>query len=717
MTACLLSFVAAQAQQRSLSWKKHVGIAEDLVQQGKLTEAGDHYMMAWRQKPRKSDLAYKAGEYFFASKEYRKAADALRHIKDAGKKFDKVRFIYARSLKQSEQYDEANREFVFFMSEYDGPDAAQMAQLTQNEIRGCEWALKYNVDDPNKNEVNLYHLSDNVNSYEIEYAPIPVGDDILYFSSNAGGSSKIYRSQRVNGEWTKPSVTKDIGDQVTHPHFGNGSFTPDGRRFYFTQCDGKNNAQSECQIYVMQDNNGRWGSPQALPSYINEAGSTSTHPNLQHVDGKEVLFFASDRKGTSGGLDIWMATKNAGNDALDFTFPKNLGPNVNTPGDETSPFYAAKSRTLYFSSNGQVGFGGLDIFKVLGTDGDWGAPENLGKPFNSSADDWFCTPQNNGESGYLVSNRIFGTEKISTSHEDIFYFDLPRVHLAARGQVFDGKNTSQPLRDVEVKLYEVMGSGQKRLLASKSLPNGQFDFALLPSKSYRMDVLKDGYQSHSFEFDTETNRSEFGEDVFLAKTELRLTPPDVAAAPTRKALDPTSSTASSDSKTLPPAVIRAPEAKEESRLNVRPIKQPVSITEPEHTGAAPSVPIVKTPDHGVSTAIRGETTHRPDEAAAMPLIGSDARGYPTINVPSGVYYAVQVQAMPDYKEARYRNIANFGNIITEEVEGKQGLFRIMVAPFYSLSEARALQKDIRRSGFDRAFIVKYDNGRRVGRVN
>ena len=132
-----------------------------------------------------------------------------------------------------------------------------------------------------------------------------------------------------------------------------------------------------------------WSQPERLPDYINMKGVTATHPFPVHIGGQEFLYFASSRTGGRGGMDIWYVTRDLGIDNNDFTFPVNLGPSVNTLGDEITPYYDQTEGALYFASNGLISIGGFDVFSSRGTEVNWSVPENVGLPYNSSADDYF----------------------------------------------------------------------------------------------------------------------------------------------------------------------------------------------------------------------------------------------------------------------------------------------------------------------------------------
>jgi hypothetical protein len=121
-----------------------------------------------------------------------------------------------------------------------------------------------------------------------------------------------------------------------------------------------------------------WTAPERLPDYINEQNVSTTQPNVV-VDGNtEILYFASNRSGGMGGMDIWYTTRETNSNANDFTLPINAGSRINTKADEITPFYDKIEGNLYFASNGGISIGGMDIFKVKGAKSQWQAAENVG---------------------------------------------------------------------------------------------------------------------------------------------------------------------------------------------------------------------------------------------------------------------------------------------------------------------------------------------------
>ena len=336
----------------------------------------------------------------------------MEKIKD-NPDFPSGRLLYAQSLQQSEQFDAAIPEYLIYLNSYTQPDREQVVENIEEKIRGCTLAIQQGDSTQRTDKVRISHLNEGVNSADQDIAPLPYGDDVLYFTVQAKQRIRLNRTQWINEDWAfaQPVTSLPIPPQAS---FGNGSFSPDGSRFYYTQCANGVLKTSECGIYVLERTDLGWSAPQALPATINLPNTLNTHPFVWYQGSYEYLFFTSDRKGGKGGTDIWY-TKRDRQPNTPFDAPTNAGDLINTAGDELTPFYDAESRSLYFASNGRATFGGLDIFKSKGSEQQWTTPENLGFPYNSGADDWYYVENRSKTGGFFVSNRLFGMEKIAST--------------------------------------------------------------------------------------------------------------------------------------------------------------------------------------------------------------------------------------------------------------------------------------------------------------
>ncbi len=553
---CLLVVgLSAQVQKPSsdISWRKRISMADEFVEKNDYASAAVFYESVFTEKSSKLDIAYKAGEAYLNSRNYPEAAKLFKAVKDETKEYPKVQYYYAKALKQSGDYKAAIPVFESFINNYQSGDAAMMKTLVDNEIAGARYALKLRNSN-RAADVKMEHLSRMVNSDKKEFAPIPFVENLMYFSSMSEGMGQIFRSERGGGGWDRPEKPS-IFKSMEKPHFGHGSFTPDRKSFYFTQCDLDKSGELRCDIYVMPRVNNAWKKAVRLPDYVNEDGSTSTQPYVTVVNGKEILFFASDRKDGVGGMDIWYATRAEGASDFNYSVPVNLGPTINTIGDDVTPFYDKISEVLYFSSTGHPGVGGYDVFSSSGKIGNWNQPKNLGFPTNSGADDYYYILGGSREYGYLISNRLEGTKKEYTDNDDIFQFEKKEIEVVIKGSIYEEGNDSKLLDNVTVGLIEINETGSENVLETKRFNDGEYFFRLSPKKKYKIEAARDGYEAKYFEIETDnfSGNSDFTQDLALEKIEIVQAPPKPPIKPPVKpGQKPQSSSAVGDVDNYPP---------------------------------------------------------------------------------------------------------------------------------------------------------------------
>jgi len=421
LLAILMLFpLGMQAQ----SFAKLVESADQLWAKGDYAGAASSYEQAARLKQNNPETMLLAAEGYYQIRDYGRAAECYRYAEKALRSDDLVWLHYARALKQADKPTEAIQVFRLLIGSYGGADREQVAAVATIEIKGCQSAIQA-IENQKVIDTtwSVHRLSDSLNSLENEFAPIRWNDHVLYFFTKARGQTELLRSLRNAGEWQPPQPAIGLPSAIW-ADLGSGSLSPDGQRFYYTRCPENKDADGTyppCALHVTRRAaTGNWGEPERLRDYLNLPGSTVMTPFITHAAGREVLFFASDRPGGCGGLDLYRCERPLASDDLDFSFPQNLGPQVNTLGDDLAPYYSPLEGTLSFSSNGHVTLGGLDVFQSRFTPDGWSAPNPLGSPFSSPADDLFFVPDSTGKGGILVSNRLFGPAKNSTRHNDLF---------------------------------------------------------------------------------------------------------------------------------------------------------------------------------------------------------------------------------------------------------------------------------------------------------
>ena len=664
-----LALISPLIAQKSLSWKKQSKLADQQFESGDFANAAKNYEEAWTKKRKKKELIFRAGEAYYSLKDYRKAAEAYQNVKDENAVFPLVGLKYARSLKQDGQYDKAATEFQKFVDNYAGQSKAILQDIIEIEIEGCE--LGKNAPLQANRSLNLQLLSSNINSDESEFAPYMLGNE-LYFSSAKGGTARIYSSMRQGNNWGQANTPANF-PIIQNGHVGNGAFSSDNTRYYFTICNADqryNELTSRCEIFVTKRTGNSWSQPERLPDYVNMKGVTATHPYAVSKNGQEFLFFSSNRSGSRGGMDIWYISRDLGLDNNDFTFPVNLGPTINTLGDEISPYYDGNSGTLYFSSNGQVSIGGFDIFKSTGDEVNWTIPDNMGVPVNSSADDFFYIKNADGASGFLVSNRVSGGEKTSTRHSDIFSFggsiNSPISNsgsIVLQGTVYD-QATGNPLPAFEVYLYEIFNDGRESLMVNQTFSNGSYYFDILPNRMFKVEVRSSGFQPRTYQFSTDDpNMNQYGQPVFLAKA------------------------TGGNVESFPPP-------------NTNPTTTPTNPTT-----ISPSPGTLIDGNTGVTYTARGTSPNDNFEYT------SNAPRY------QGIYYKVQLVALRkfDPNHSSFQPLKSYGRIDGETIT-RRNLTRILLGDFFSKQEAINMLGTVQQSGFPNAYLVQYENGVRYGKI-
>lgn len=652
-----LLLIQPLAAQKKESWKQLVKDAEVLAVKRDYAAAADHYERAWRIKEKKTELAFQAAENYYQNRNYRKAAELYQLLRDDADDYPLLGLKYARSLKQDGQYAKATEAFESFLNSYSGEGKAMLRDIISNEIAGCE--LGTQLPAQMDKAIELVFPGGTVNTGSMEFGPVSAPDGSFRFSSDRGGVARIYSmGQETNGSGT--AKTPGNFPVIQNGQYCHGSYTPDGARFYFTICNADekwDDVNTRCEIYYLSSMNNGWSAPQRLPDYINAAGKNATHPFVFYTGSEEWLFFSSNLDGGRGGMDLWYVKRPKDNPQAAFSQPVNLGPVVNTAGQEISPFYDTEKETLYFSSTGHISIGGFDIFQTKGQTSSWSMVENIGMPYNSSADDFGFISDVNQTGGYLVSNRPFGGEKPNTTNTDIFRFNNLNRRLALRGAVYN-KTQGDILEDVQVDLYQVM-EGMERLVGSEQFEDGRYEFIIEPNQKYKVECYKTGYSLQNFAFSTDDpSRVVYGEAVFLEEEQ--------------------------------------PETED-------PVSAPVLDEQP--------APAKEVDDEFLNAAGKEytESGYGPDDKLTYKTRSPRYRGD---------YFKIQVSAESRYNPGlkKFQNLKAHGSVETEYLV-KAKVTRVMIGAFFDAEEAFEKLPAIRKLGFPGAFVVKYSDGRRFGKIN
>lgn len=301
-----------------------------------------------------------------------------------------------------------------------------------------------------RDEYLAYISPDNRSCYFVRRVPVQNKD-------------KVYASDKEKEVFMVATRDKtgvfDAGEPMIYPfnasddNQGGCTISIDNKHLYFAMMRQEGGNQPNCDIYVSDEQNGEWSPIRKLSPNVNHPVYWDSQPTIA-ADGI-TLYFASDRPGGYGGIDLYVARKDLRTG--EWGLPQNLGPKINTTGDEKTPFMHSDSETLYFSSNGHSGFGGYDIFYVRKNDkGEWEEPENIGAPINGATDDTGFFVSTDTKSGYFFS---FDDPKVrgkGVGRYDLYMFELykearPQEVAMIKGDVKDNEGNQVFRAEVEIK--------------------------------------------------------------------------------------------------------------------------------------------------------------------------------------------------------------------------------------------------------------------------
>ena len=469
---------------------KNLKKGEKFLSLGEYYDAADQFKQAYTKTPPKErenrgKLALKMARCYNKINSTPKAVNAYRNAIRYNQASLDDRLAYARLLLKNGEYKQAEKEFKILVDSM--PDNI----LAQNGLKSAQMVPGW------KKAGSRYQVKkmDVFTSRRADYSPMLLGDEYeqIYFTSTRNDAQGdelsgitgtkagdiFYSEKDDKGKWSRPEAIA-TGLNTDYDE-GSCCFTPDGKEMYLTQCVTDPASPRFAQIVTSSRSDAAWGKVQKL-EITQDTLSTYAHPAIS-PDG-EWLYFVSDMPGGMGGYDIWrVRITPSGLGGVE-----NLGSPINTPGDEMFPTFRPNG-DLYFSSNGHIGMGGLDIYIArIDEKTQQYKIEHPGYPLNSEADDFGMTFEGPHNRGFFSSNR-----KDGRGYDHIYSFNNPEIVTTMKGWVYEKDGYELPAAQVMV----VGNDGTYRKLPVKS--DGSFTLPIHPEVDYLVMASCKGFLNHKEE--------------------------------------------------------------------------------------------------------------------------------------------------------------------------------------------------------------------------
>lgn len=482
----LLTAVAAGCRTPKLSE------ADAQFQRGEYYDASVTYKKVYNklrkkeERPQRGEVAFKMGRCYRLLNMSARASAAFQNALRYEYPDSTTHFMLAQALHADGKYAAALRSYDKYL-EFCPDDS-----LAINCAEGCRTAQEIRA----RGSRYVVKQAKLFNSRRADFCPMYLGTDCdqIYYTSTtekATGDKKseitgmknadvFFSKKNEKGEWERPEPVE--GELNTEFDEGIVAFSPDAQTMYLTKARRELNAPTSVEIYTSTRSDAKWSAPVKF-EITADTLSTFGHPAVS-PDG-EYLYFVSDMPGGYGGKDIWRISLKERQGSL-----VNLGPDINTEGNDDFP-YVRSDGSLYFSSDGHPGMGGLDIFRTtaVGDPADlrWKV-ENMGFPINSAGDDFGIT-FGKGEDGFFSSNR--GDAR---GYDHIYSFEYDPVRITIEGLVMD--KDEEPVKNAIIRIVGNDGSNQKEVARD----DGSFSFALQRGVKYVMLAGAKGYLNQKQEF-------------------------------------------------------------------------------------------------------------------------------------------------------------------------------------------------------------------------
>ncbi len=571
-----------------------------------------------------------------------------------------------------------------------------------NELLGyCKNSIEFTEDT--LQNVRVINLGPVINSKDDEYSPIVTPDESRMVFTYRGEKSiggklndkgepdehgryteDIYISFKSPDDWmydedvwlepTSISINSDLDDASI-------ALSLDAQTIFLYKFDQENGGD----IFYSHLDGKVWGELKALEGDVN---TKHWEGSMTIASDGQVLYFSSDKPGGMGGRDLYRAEMQE-----DGTWGNvsNLGPVINTPLNDDSPYLHLDRKTLYFSSQGHNSMGGYDVYFSQFEDGEWSVPVNMGAPVNTTEDDLFYVPNADGGRGYYSTAygpNSHGKQDIYLVTPDVGKLDLQPIAALVLGIIY---GDDVPVK-AEIRIWDETNDKTAGTFYSNSA-SGEYRIALLPGSKYSIEVENENYPVHKDEIDLTTLKEyiEVSNNIYLYTEEYAEANEIVENTPIETAVV---------------AAVAPPPPP--------PPKEEVVVVPPPPPPPKEEVVVVPPPPPPPAEDPCGDV---PDLSV---FIGKDlniVQNYNNLKGEIGEYcadeleYRVQIGAYRFPQNFKYPHLASFGDALIRDYP--DGITRFTMGLFTTLNEADALRQKIRAAGTDDAWVIPFYDGERI----
>ncbi|MDB5195834.1 MAG: OmpA family protein [Flaviaesturariibacter sp.] len=508
------SFFASAQYDQSRIDKKAVEAynkAMEKIDQEKWKDAIESFREAIRRDPKYIDAYLSLAGVYGQQKAYAQSIATYEQAWPLDTAYTSpLRLPYAINLAGAGQFEKALTVINALLTSAKLPESTRKA--AEYRKKSFQFAVDFAASHKDNYVFAPKNLGGGVNTADMELFPsISIeGSDLFFTRRLQGRNEDFFLSHKEGSNWNEAFHLN--GSINTPQNEGAQNISQDGKWLVFNACYRPDGAGS-CDIYISYLNKDGWSEAINLGPNVN-TDQWEVQPCLS--PDKRDLYFVSRRPGGLGGSDIYVTHQNA---AGRWSLPENLGPGINTPGDEQAPFIHADGQTLYFASNGWPGYGGQDLYLVRkGPSGQWSKPMNLGYPINTIDEESTLNISSDGVTAYYASDRPEGKGGL-----DIYSFEMrpgmrPSKTLWVKGRVYDQKTTSGLPSAVE--LVDI--ASKQTFSKVQTDETGNYLITLPVGKDYAFNVTRKGYLFYSDHFllMDKTPDSTYRKDIALQPIEV-----------------------------------------------------------------------------------------------------------------------------------------------------------------------------------------------------